>query len=184
MTKKTPKDTLNTDLDVDMIDMMETDTRLPEIEEVYAPVNQLHVPDEAKRKFQAEGFSLQWIRIYSGISGEFDVSNIQKKEAAGFTFVKRSEIPGLTSGMSGLFKKEAKDPTSELYIIGDLALAKIPTEKVIAKRKYIEQQTRARNRAIIDDLRKNSVMPDASRGEEFKTTRSRGPNSRDVGFGE
>ena len=86
--------------------------------------------------------------------------------------------------MSGLFKKEAKDPTSELYIIGDLALAKIPTERVIAKRKYIEQQTRARNRAIIDDLRKNSVMPDASRGEEFKTTRSRGPNSRDVGFGE
>jgi len=182
---KTPtRDTLNTDLEVTQIDMMEGSSSLRDLPEEYTPVNQLNVPEEAKHHFKAKGYDLHWVRIYAGVSGELDMANIQRKQAAGYSFVERREVPGLTQEMSGLFLKTLEDsPVANLYIVGDLALAKIPSEKVKAKRRFIEEQTRSKNRAIIDDLRRNSVMPDATRGETIKIERHQ-PKARDVGFGD
>lgn len=185
-TDKTPTvDIMDTDLDSQVINSMEKQSRLPEMVEDYTPVNQLSIPDEARAAYSAKGYELHWVRVFSDTSGTLDMRNIQKKEAAGYTFVKRSEIPGIQENMSSMFSSQMKDSTTELYIVGDLALAKISKERVRAKRKYIEEQTRARNRAIIDDLRKNRVMPDESRGEEFRISRSQ-PNeaSRNVDFGD
>lgn len=177
-------DELNINLDeTESLDMGYVDE---ELEETYKPSSHLHVPQKAVDFYAEQGFELRWIRFFSSPDrGAYDVKNVSRKEAEGYTFVKRTDVPGLTDALTSFFGEKLAIADHGLYMIGEMALAKIPVAKVEAKQKYLENQTRSRNRAIIEDLRKNDVLPNKSRGEEFKTERSRIalPSSRKASLG-
>jgi hypothetical protein len=157
----------------------------PEYEdEDYKQVNQLNVPEEARDHFDGLGFDLQWVRIYDpDTQGKLDLKNIQVKENDQYTFVPRAEVPGLKKAMSSYFGEELDDGSHGLYVIGDLALAKFPKSRQLAKRKFLAQRTNSRSRAIVDDLRKNSLMPSSDRGEKIEIVQER-PKARNVEFGQ
>lgn len=157
--------------------------RVELLDENYKPPNQLFVPERAKEKFLAEGYDLQWVRIIEpGTQGSLDIKNIQKKEADGYSFVLREDITDLDDQMSSFFKDKV-DTHNGLYIVGDLALTKFPLVRKEQKRRYLDQRTKKRSEAIVNDLRKNAVMPNPVAGEVFETRRQQ-PKTKDVGFGE
>ena len=175
----------NNELDstVDEMEFIEDSYAPDELLETYKPVNQLFVPEAAKEKFRAQGFDLQWVRIYQPNSnGQMDFKNIQKKENDMYQFVLKSEIPGIKKAMTGFFTDQLTDNINGLYIVGDLALAKFPLARKEAKKQYNENKTKARSKALIDDLKKNRLMPDVNAGEKFETTREQ-PKGREVSFG-
>jgi hypothetical protein len=158
----------------------EMEQTLPEplpdlLDETYNPAGQLNVPEKTLKRFKREGYSLVWVRVYIN-NGDLDVNNIRKKENDRHTFVTKEEAPEFSSGMNSYFTSEI-DKHKDLIIVGDLALAKVPTAWLQKKRAFYEEQTRNRSRAIIEDLRKNSLKG------EYRTTRDE-PRTRDVDFGE
>ncbi len=157
-----------------------------DLDESYRPASHLHVPKEAVEHYNEQGFDLRWVAIYSSPDrGSYNVKNITKKENEGYTFVKRDEIPGLSNALSSFFGEQLAAGDHGLYVIGEMALAKIPHSKIEARTRFLEDMTRAKSRAIIEDLRKNDVLPNKNRGEEFKTERSKVtlPSSRKVSLG-
>ena len=187
MTKsKRPNDELEMSLDAQITEKSDKSLNVgmpKELPEQYKPVSQLTVPQKAVDHFKAQGYSLQWVRIKEpGAHGALDLKNIQKKEMEGYTFVPRSEIPGIRESMTSFFQDQMADSSHGLYVIGDLALAKFPLDKAKAKRKYNEARVRERSKAIIDDLRKNSVMPSREHGEGISTVRD-APRARSTNFG-
>lgn len=152
------------------------------LEENYKPPSQLFIPPNAIEKFAAQGFELQWARVYvPRTQGELDLNNISKKEADGFEFVTRDEIPGLKDKMSSYFGDKI-DTHGGLYIVGDQALVKIPYARVALKRKYIDKRTISRSKAVMADLRNNQAEPSRDRNEGIMVQQER-PQSRDVDFG-
>lgn len=149
-----------------------------DLDESYRPVGTLYVPLEALNKFEMEGFELRWVRIHAAgtVSGELDTQNIQRKEAEGYEFVLRSEIPGLKKGMLGFFDDALNNKDHGLYVVGGMALAKISKGRVAKKRQYIAEITRERSRSIIRDLNKDSINPNQDLKE--------GNSKEEVTFGE
>jgi hypothetical protein len=153
-----------------------------ELPEEYTTEGILIIPDEARNYYASQGYALHWIRIYSDANGTLDLQNIQKKEASKYSFVMRDEVPGLSETMSSFFKDKIKDNTYGLYVVGMVALAKVPVSRMKAKRQALDEMTRARSRAIIDDLRRNALLPNQMAGEKFETVRQQ-PRPRNVEFG-
>ena len=182
-TKLTPKSNkaketlLDSSLDT-LEALSEVEDEIEELDEPYRPAGIMYVPEETREYFDERGYDVQWVRIHAaGSNGQIDRKNIQMKEAEGFEFILREEVRGLGKKMSGYFDtlEDHRDPTNGLYVVGDVALAKIKKTKLVAKRRYIDNLTTARKRAIISDLRKNSVSPDAKSQEEinFGTTKQK-----------
>lgn len=182
MKKEKVVDELNST--IDEIETLEEMNYAPEVlDEEYKAVNQLYVPEEARAKYAELGYDLHWIRIYVPNSqGQLDLKNIQKKESDLYDFVPRSEIPGLKKTMSSYFGDKITEGDHGLYIVGDLALAKFPFARRAAKRRFLDERIKSRSKALISDLRKNSLMPDSKSGEKFETIREQ-PKSREVEFG-
>ena len=94
----------------------------------------LTIPDSVQARFDNEGLSLRWIRI--SVKGQDDVSNVGKKQQEGWTFVTPDEVPEMA--VTSFVREEGR------YIgtvcRGDLALAKMPTGKVRARRKFYEKK--------------------------------------------
>lgn len=153
------------------------------LDEPYRPVGQLHIPEEAVNLYKEKGFDLHWVRIHVPSSnGELDFKNIQKKEADLYEFVPRQEIPGLKRTMTSYFGDDVLKGEHGLYVVGELALAKIPHRRIQSKRRYIDQRTQSRSTAIVNDLRKNNLMPDANRGEGWKVEHGNSKGN-DTSFG-
>jgi len=171
---------------VDEMETLEIDYAPEALDEPYKPVHQLYIPDEARELYESKGFDLQWVRIYvPNTQGQIDKKNVQQKEGDQYTFVLRSEVPGLTKAMVGFFGQELADESSELYIVGDLALAKFPLARKASKKRYNEQRMQSRSKAIVHDLRKNDLSPDKSAGEKFETVRQQPQGPRgNVEFGD
>jgi hypothetical protein len=167
------------------LDDLETleDATYEALPEEYKPVNQLNVPEEAKLKFAQLGFDLQWVRIYVPASnGQIDLRNVQVKEGDFYEFVRRDEIPGLKKAMTGYFGDQVTQNVNDLYVVGELALAKFPKQRQKQKRQYFDQITKARSQALISDLKRNSLMPSVQ-GDVYKTERAQ-PKAKMVDFGE
>ena len=171
---------------VEELETIDVDYAPESLEEPYKPVNQLFIPDEARSLYESKGYDLQWVRVYvPDTQGQLDLKNIQKKEGDHYSFVPRSEVPGLQKAMIGYFGEQVSEGSHGLYIVGDLALAKFPLVRKEAKKRYNEQRTHSRSRAIVDDLRKNDLMPNKQAGEKFETVRQQPKGPRDnVDFGE
>jgi len=185
MTKSKNNDTEILEVDLDTAETLEAQDVYEdeELEEVYKPISQLHVPQEAKDAFRQKGYELHWIRINVPGSGELDSKNIIMKEHDGYEPVRREEIPGLKKTMKSFFGEKLSDGAHGLYVIKDVALFKISHKRLEAKRRYVSDRTASRSKAIINDLRKNKVLPSTERGEGWKIETNRPKSSRDTQFG-
>jgi len=168
------KDLLDTNIDeLEDIEMGMSYTDA-DLDEPYKPVSQLHIPQEAVDHYARQGFDLHWVRIYQPNShGTLDGKNIQQKENDRYQFIPRSEIPGLGKAMTSYFGNKLDTSSHGLYVVGDLALAKIPTVFKEKKKDFLAQRTRDRSEAVIHDLRKNNLLPNKERGEGWKIEHER-----------
>jgi len=151
-----------------------------ELPEISKRGSLLYIPQEMEKRFNEEGYSLAWLRIYIG-NGELDVKSIRQKESEGYTFVTRAEAPEMGSGMSSFFKDDV-DKHGELISVGDVALGKIPTRILDARERALNEENKRRSKSIVNDLRKHRIG-DPSRGDVYKTEVER-PKTRDVEFGD
>ena len=134
----------------------------------------LTIPDSVQARFDNEGLSLRWIRI--SVKGQDDVSNVGKKQQEGWTFVTPDEVPEMA--VTSFVREEGR------YIgtvcRGDLALAKMPTGKVRARRKFYEKKANDMMDAVNAQLMKSSDsrMP-ISNTSKSVTTKGRVPSFKD-----
>ena len=102
----------------------ETQTR--EEEWTFEEPDALKIPEEVEARFSNDGMSLRWLRI--SVKGQDDISNIGKKQQQGWEFVTPDEVPELA--ITSFVRKEGR--YTGTVCRGDLALAKLPTGKVMA----------------------------------------------------
>lgn len=161
-----------------------TVAELETLDEPYRPVSQLHVPEVARKRLNAEGYDVQWIRvIVPNSNGALDSQNIIKKESDQYEFIPRSEIDGLSKAMTSYFGDEIDKSSHGLYIVGDLALAKVKFSHLERKRKYVDQRTQDKSKSIVDDLRRNKVLPASEREEGWKIETTQPNGGRNTEFG-
>ena len=167
---------------LDASEGVDIETAPEELPENYRNVKQLHLPQEAIDAYAEKGWELLWVRIYDK-NMQLDLKNIQMYENDMVTFVPRSEVPGLSKAMSSYFGNEVAEGSHGLYVVGDLALAKWPKTRKKQREEYVNNRTLSRSRAVINDLRKNNVLPNAERGEGWDTVREQPKPREDVNFG-
>lgn len=175
--KKT--DELNSSVEIQ--EGLEKET-IESLDEPYKPKSQLYIPEEARELYRSKGYELQWVRIFTPRTTELDSTNIIAKEADLYSFVPREEIPGINVAMSSYFKDRLDQSHNGLYVVGELALAKVPIKRLKEKRKYLDNLVKSRHQAIIGDLRKANALPSTDRGEGWKIEVP-ASRSRDADFG-
>ena len=134
----------------------------------------LKIPEEVEARFSNDGMSLRWLRI--SVKGQDDISNIGKKQQQGWEFVTPDEVPELA--ITSFVRKEGR--YTGTVCRGDLALAKLPTGKVMARRKHYENKANDMMDAVNAQLMRNndSRMP-ISNSSKSVTTRGRQPSFQD-----
>tara|TARA_R100001163_G_scaffold50602_1_gene38059 strand:- start:57 stop:548 length:492 start_codon:yes stop_codon:yes gene_type:complete len=131
----------------------------------------LAIPDNVLSRFENEGMSLRWIRI--SIKGKDDQKNVGSKLQLGWVFVSPEEVPELA--LTSFVRDEGRYQGAVCR--GDVALVKMPSGKVSARRKYYEDKANDQMDAVNAQLMKNSDsrMP-ISNTSRSVTTRGRVPN--------
>jgi len=147
-----------------------------DLDETYKPPGSLDIPQTAIDRFKRQGYDLQWVRVYVN-NGELDVNNIKRKEADKYTFLVKEDVPEMNTSLAGFFASEV-DKHKDLISVGDLVLAKVSLSHKAKKRAYLENETRNRSRALVDDLRKHNFKGD------YKTTRDQPTKTREIDFGD
>ena len=134
----------------------------------------LTIPDSVQARFDNEGLSLRWIRI--SVKGQDDVSNVGKKQQEGWTFVTPDEVPEMA--VTSFVREDGR--YTGTVCRGDLALAKMPTGKVRARRKFYEKKANDMMDAVNAQLMKSSDsrMP-ISNTSKSVTTKGRVPTFQD-----
>ena len=134
----------------------------------------LKIPEEVEARFSNDGMSLRWLRI--SVKGQDDITNIGKKQQQGWEFVTPDEVPELA--ITSFVRKEGR--YTGTVCRGDLALAKLPTGKVMARRKHYENKANDMMDAVNAQLMRsnNSRMP-ISNSSKSVTTRGRQPSFQD-----
>ena len=130
----------------------------------------LDIPEEVVNRFANEGMSLGWLRLT--VKGKEDVSHIGRKMQEGWEFVKKEEVPEMEH--SSVVRDEGR--YAGAVCRGDVALGKIPTGRIEAKRKYYEDKTDSLMKAVDSQLMRgnNSRMP-ISNTSRSETVRGRTP---------
>ena len=147
----------------------ETNTR-DETEYVFEEPNAIEIPKEIEDKFNSEGMSLKWIRI--DLNGNEDYRNVGKHQQEGWIFVTPEEVPEM--GATSVVRKEGR--YAGVVCRGDVALGKIPTNRVIAKKKYFKKKADDLMNAVNSQLmsQNNSRMP-ISNTSKTQTIKGRTP---------
>tara|TARA_R100001510_G_scaffold51457_1_gene51290 strand:- start:38 stop:529 length:492 start_codon:yes stop_codon:yes gene_type:complete len=130
----------------------------------------LDIPEEVVNRFANEGMSLGWLRLT--IKGKDDVSHIGRKMQEGWEFVKKEEVPELEH--SSVVRDEGK--YTGAVCRGDVALGKIPTGRIEARKAYYKNKSDSLMDAVNSQLMKNnnSRMP-ISNTSKTQTIRGRTP---------
>ena len=151
----------------------ETNTR-EETEYVFEEPNEIAIPKDVENRFSAEGMSLKWIRI--DLNGNEDYRNVGKHQQEGWEFVSPEEVPEL--GATSVVRKEGR--YAGVVCSGDVALGKIPTKKVIARKKYFKEKADNLMTAVNSQLmsQNNSRMP-ISNNSKSTVIKGRQPNFQD-----
>ena len=134
----------------------------------------LDIPDSVKAKFDNEGMSLRWLRI--SLKGQDDIMNVGKKQQEGWVFVTPDEVPEMA--VTSFVREEGRYLGAVCR--GDLALAKIPTGKVKARKRFYEKKANDMMDAVNAQLMKSSDsrMP-ITNSSKSVTTRGRQPSFQD-----
>ena len=144
---------------------------LREDEWTFEEPDALAIPDMVQARFDNEGMALRWIRI--SLKGQDDITNVGKKQQEGWVFVTPDEVPEMA--VTSFVRDEGRYLGAVCR--GDLALAKMPTGKVKARKKHYEGKANDMMDAVNAQLMKNSDsrMP-ISNTSKSVTTRGRVPN--------
>ena len=130
----------------------------------------LDIPEEVVNRFANEGMSLGWLRLT--VKGKEDVSHIGRKMQEGWEFVKKEEVPEMEH--SSVVRDEGR--YTGAICRGDVALGKIPTGRIEARKAYYKDKTDSLMEAVNSQLMKNnnSRMP-ISNSSKSQTIRGRTP---------
>ena len=150
----------------------EANTR--EEEFIFEEPDALAIPPEVEARFNNDGLSLRWLRI--SVKGQDDITNIGKKQQQGWEFVTPDEVPELA--ITSFVRKEGR--YTGTVCRGDVALAKLPTGKVTARRKHYENKSNNMMDAVNAQLMKgnNSRMP-ITNSSKSVITKGRQPSFQD-----
>lgn len=140
----------------------------------YEEPDALTIPEVVKARYDSEGMALRWLRI--SLKGQDDITNVGKKQQAGWVFVTPDEVPEMA--VTSFVRDEGRYLGTVCR--GDLALAKKPTVKVKARQKFYEDKANEQMDAVNAQLMKNSDsrMP-ISNTSKSVTTRGRQPSFQD-----
>ena len=142
-------------------------------EEVYTfeEEDALAIPEEVKERFLNQGMVLRWIRIQ--IRGNDDYQNVGKRQRDGWVFVAPDEVPELST--SSIVKENGR--YAGTVVRGDVALAKMPEGRAIARREHYENKANELMNAVNSQLMSNndSRMPIYNNS---KSTVSRGKSPK------
>ena len=133
-----------------------TSTRELESKEyTYQEPNYLDVPDVVTERFTNEDMVLRWVRIT--LKGEDDYKNVGNKMTQGWVFVTPEEIPEMLHSATVLDTGRY----TNCVVRGDVALAKMPRGKAVARNDYYEGKANDLMEAVNQQLMSasNSKMP-------------------------
>jgi len=116
----------------------------------FEETNFLHIPEGVKNRFDSQGMSLRWIRIT--LNGEDDYKNVGKRQREGWIFVSPEEVPELAS--TSIVKEGGR--YNGVVSSGDVALAKMPTDKMIARQEHYLKKHQQQEDSLDSTLRAQS----------------------------
>jgi hypothetical protein len=150
----------------------ETETR--EEEFIFEEPDALSIPETVQARFDNEEMALRWIRI--SVKGQDDITNVGKRQQEGWVFVTSDEVPEMA--VTSFVREEGRYQGSVCR--GDVALAKKPVKKVVARQRFYEKKANDMMDAVNAQLMKNSDsrMP-ISNSSKSVTTRGRQPSFQD-----
>ena len=133
-----------------------------------------NVPTAVEEKFKNSGMTLGWLRI--DLKGNEDYQNIGKKQQQGWEFVTPEEVPEM--GATSVVRKEGR--YAGVVCRGDLALGKIPTFKLDAKKAHYLKKSGEMMDAVNQQLmsQSNSQAP-ISNTSKSSVTKGRRPSFQD-----
>tara|TARA_R100000988_G_scaffold75118_1_gene39648 strand:- start:50 stop:538 length:489 start_codon:yes stop_codon:yes gene_type:complete len=142
-------------------------------EEVYTfeEEDALAIPEEVKARFLNQGMVLRWIRVQ--LRGADDYQNVGKRQRDGWVFVTPDEVPEMST--SSIVKEGGR--YAGTVVRGDVALAKMPEGRAIARREHYENKANELMNAVNSQLMSNndSRMPIYNNS---KSTVSRGKSPK------
>jgi len=132
------------------------------------------LPDEVTERFKNEGMVLRWIRIH--LRGGDDYQNVGKRLKDGWVFVTPDEVPELST--SSVVKENGR--YAGAIVRGDVALAKMPEGRAIARREHYEDKANELMDAVDNQLmsKSNSRMP-IYNNSKSTVTKGRSPRFQD-----
>jgi len=133
-----------------------------------------NIPNAVEEKFKNSGMTLGWLRI--DLKGNEDYQNIGKKQQQGWEFVTPEEVPEM--GATSIVRKEGR--YAGVVCRGDLALGKIPTFKLEAKKAHYLKKSGQMMDAVNQQLMNQSTsqMP-ISNTSKSSVTKGRRPSFQD-----
>ena len=145
-----------------------------ETEYVFEEPNTTDIPKAVEERFANEGMSLRWLRIDS--QGQEDYQSIGKSLQKGWEFVLPDEVPEM--GATSVVRKDGR--YAGVICRGDVALGKIPTVKLNAKRKHYQNKSSELMDAVNSQLMSgsNSRMP-ISNNSKSTVIKGRTPSFQD-----
>lgn len=106
--------------------------------ETYVPPSSFDIPEEVQQAFEDKGMHLRWIRVL--LDQQDDYKNVAQRRREGYEPVSINELP---ENVRDLFETKSFGPGvakySNIAMVGDLALFKIPQGKAHARTRYYEQ---------------------------------------------
>ena len=110
----------------------------------------LAIPEEVTDRFKNQSMVLRWIRIQ--IRGADDYQNVGKRQRDGWVFVTPDEVPEL--GASSTVMERGR--YAGTVVRGDVALAKMPEDRAIARREYFVKKADDLMNAVNSQLMNSS----------------------------
>ena len=143
-------------------------------EYVFEEPSQTQIPKGVEEKFKNSGMTLGWLRI--DLKDKEDYQNIGKKQQQGWEFVTPEEVPEM--GATSVVRKEGR--YSGVVCRGDLALGKIPTFKLEAKKAHYLNKSKEMMNAVNYQLMgdKSNPLP-VSNTSKSSVTKGRTPKFQD-----
>ena len=141
-----------------------------ETEYTFEEPNALQIPTAVEERYASEGISLGWLRIT--LKGQEDYAHIGRKMQEGWQFVDSDEVPEM--GATSIVRDEGRYKGAVCR--GDLALGKIPTGRIEARKAHYKNKADKLMEAVNSQLMRgnNSRMP-ISNSSKTQTIRGRTP---------
>ena len=141
-----------------------------ETEYTFEEPNALQIPTAVEERYASEGISLGWLRIT--LRGQEDYAHIGRKMQEGWQFVDSDEVPEM--GATSIVRDEGRYKGAVCR--GDLALGKIPTGRIEARKAHYKNKADKLMEAVNSQLMRgnNSRMP-ISNSSKTQTIRGRTP---------